>query len=61
MLAKDSHPRAYVFSLYNEKIIAIIVCITTRIKREKSDEKYNFYQHNGIKETQKWIELGIKE
>ena len=44
MLAKDSHPRAYIFSLCNEKVRAIVVRGTTRTKREISDEKYNL-QH----------------
>ena len=61
MFAKDLHPRAYVFSLCNEKIRVIIVRGTTRTKREISEEKYNLYQQNGIKGTHKWMELGIEE
>ena len=61
MLAKDSYPRAYVFSSCNEKIKAIVVRGTTIIERDKGDEKYNMYQHSGIKGTPKWMELRIKE
>ena len=32
MLAKDSHPRAYVFLSCNEKVIAFVVRGTTRTK-----------------------------
>lgn len=34
-LAKDSHPRAHVFSSCNEKIIEIVVRGTTKTKRTK--------------------------
>ena len=49
MLAKDSHPHAYVFSLGNEKVREIVVRRTTEIKKEiESDERYNSYQQNGV-------------
>jgi hypothetical protein len=49
MLAKDSHPRAYIFLLCNEKVRPIVVRGTTRTKRDENDEKYNLHQQNGIK------------
>lgn len=54
MLAKDSHPYAYVFLLCNEKVRAIIVRGTTKIEKEiEGDGKYNLYQQNDKMGTHK--------
>ena len=54
MLTKDSHPRAYIFPLCNEKFRAFVVLGTTRTKEKiESDEKYNLHQHNGTLGTHK--------
>ena len=44
MLSKDLHPRAYIFSLCNEKVRVIVVRGTTRTTGYISDEKCNMYQ-----------------